>query len=61
MQAVKTPVSHLLDEASHPILLVQLSPNGEVVPGDDFRQEAVDGVPLLYSGDELLSLLVVPQ
>ena len=52
---------HLLHEASHPILLVHLPTNGEVVSCDDFREKAVNRVPLFHDGHEGLALLVIPQ
>lgn len=52
---------HLFHKASHPVLLVQLPSNSEVVPFDNLGEKPVDGVPLFHGGDELLALLVVPQ
>ena len=51
---------HLFNKPSHPILLVQLSTNGEVISGDNLGEEPVDEVPLFHRRDELLALFVVP-
>lgn len=53
--------SHLFHKPPHPVLLMQSSSHGKVVPGNDFREEAVDGMPLFHGGNKFLALLVVPQ